>query len=492
MDYGLASTRSAGQSIHRQRRRGSPWRSLLPAAALAIALLPAGALPAIASDPLPADASVATEEEEGAIAFRKSLGFASGLDLVRAVAADPVNQPSELGGTPLTKAETAELLRRMEVQWATVPAMQYANAEPDFAGGFIDQIGGGVPVFLFTDRLDTHKDNITRVLETPIEFRVERAERSLGELLAQQAAIDEQRPTLKAEGTRIVETAILVDRNEVLIGIDGLTAGRAAAVTDVFGQGLVFEESNPAHADCVNGGDCRPIKGGIAVTSSTGWPCTSGFVVKQSGGGPLRLLTAGHCLDVAGDEGIDWKHDGIKFGDALKDTWQYPNYVRTADVGLIDIDSGELSQMTRDNDMHRGAGEVWPVIGSVNGANQMQGTALYRYGRASGTDSGLINGLYANRESCVGPPINHCMTVTKTIRVNFDSIGGDSGGPYWYYVPAYPGPGLRVIAMGTHVHSEEDGDPLPWWGWYSPVDVGAAQYLANWDYTYSLCVTAGC
>lgn len=462
--------------------------NLLSGAALSFALLPAAAVSATASDASAAE-EVASDAEAASVRFRASVGFASGLEVVRAIAADPMNNPSFLGGTPLTVAETSELLRRMEVQWATVPAMEYANAEPEFAGGFIDQLGGGIPVFMFTDRLDTHEDNIARILETPIEFRVQKAERTLKELLAQQAAIDDHTPSLESEGTKIVETAILVDRNEVLVGIDGLTSERAASVADVFGPGLAFEESKPAQADCANGNNCRPIKGGIAVDSSTGWPCTSGFVVKQSGGGPLRLLTAGHCLDVAGDVGIDWKHNSIKFGDALNDTWQ-ANYVRTADVGLIDIDSGELAQMTNDNAMHRGNGEVWPVIGRVNGANQMQGALVYRYGRASGTDHGLINGLYASRQSCVGPPINQCMTVTQTIRVDFDSIGGDSGGPVWYYVPASPG--LNVIAMGTHVHSDdEDVDPTPF-GWYSPIDVGAAQYNTNWGITYSLCTTPGC
>ncbi len=140
--------------------------------------------------------------------------------------------------------------------------------------------------------------------------------------------------------------------------------------------------------------------------------------------------------------------------------------------------------------MHRGAGYVYPVVGKLDGANQMMGKLVYRYGRTSGTDNGLINGLYASRQSCVGPPLNQCMEVTKTIRVDFDSTGGDSGGPVWYYV-FLPGGTTAVIAMGTHVHSDDDDDETPY-GWYSPIDVGAAQYLANWAYSYTLCVTASC
>ena len=151
----------------------------------------------------------------------------------------------------------------------------------------------------------------------------------------------------------------------MLVGIDGLTPARETAVVDSAGPGLLFQEADPALADaCVNGVNCRPIKGGIAVTRPNGtWPCTSGFIVKE--GGTLRLLTAGHCLHMAGGPGIDWVHNGVKFGDALSDTWQ-PTYTRTADVGLIDIDSAELAQITSDNLMHRGAGNVYSVLGVIH------------------------------------------------------------------------------------------------------------------------------
>lgn len=467
---------------------------LIYVVALQMGVVSMSGVTALAAEPTPSE-SGATTEEASVIHYRESLGFRSDLEYVRSVAADPANYPAELSDIPLSKAESAEVLRRMEVQWATMPAMEYANAEPDFAGGYIDQLGGGVPIFLFTGRLDAHADNIAKVLATPIEFRVEQAERSLDELLSEQAAIDEQRPRFASEGVDIVETAILPDRNAVVVGINGLTAAREAAVTDLFGPGLVFEDSRPARADCVNGGNCRPIKGGLAIDAADGGECTSGFVVKQSGSSVLRLLTAGHCLAAHGGETVVWRHNADSFGRALKDTWQ-ENYTRTADVGLISINSDDLALMTNDNAMHRGAGYVYPVIDQLTGDNQMLNGQAYRYGRNSGTDPGLINGLYANRQSCWGSLANpNCMTVTKTIRVDFDSVGGDSGGPVWFYLNLNPG--LAVIALGTHVHSENEipgpyQDPQPWWGWYSPIDVGAAQYLANWSYSYTLCKTANC
>lgn len=436
-------------------------------------------------------------DEAGAIRFREGVGFPSDLTLVRTAESDKVNYSSDTFGVPLSDAETAELYRRLDVQWATRHAMDYANAQPEFAGGYIDQLAKGIPVFLFTANLDAHRVNIAKVLETPIEYRVEYAERSLTELLAQQATIDSQWAVLKTTGLHIVESAILIKENVVLVGIDGLTEGRRAEVQERFGTDLLLKESKPAHADaCVNGNNCRPIKGGLGITAATGGECTSGFVVKRSGTGALHLLTAGHCIHVNGGYDGVWRHYGNGFGRAREETWQ-PNYVRTADVGLTTIFSDDVALMTNKNYMHKGAGNVYSVVGQTTGSQQMVDMQACRYGRNGGHTCGLINALYANRLSCVGtPPNTQCVTVTRTIRVDFDSVGGDSGGPVYY--PTYnPYTGTVAIALGTHVHSEyeiDDGyqDPPPWYGWYSPIDVGAAQFNSNWGYTYTLCTSAAC
>lgn len=464
-------------------------RGVLPALLLVLSAVPAAA----AASPVRSDSETAditnpekARVQDADLQFREALGFSTDAGVLRAAASNEAADPSEYGGTPLTDEERDELRRRLSVQWATVPAMEYATSQAEFAGGYIDQLSGGVPVFLFTGSLDVHEASITKALHEPIEFRVAQATRSLSELLAQQSAVLADRDRLKEEGVRVVETAILPDRNAVLVGIDGLTPVDEAAVSARAGDNLIFVESKPAEADaCPNGSNCRPIKGGIAVgRPNNAWPCTSGFIVKE--GASLRLLTAGHCLHMAGGPTVDWFHNGVKFGDALSDTWQ-PTYTRTADVGLIDIDSAELAQITTDNLMHRGAGNVWPVLGQVQGHLQMMNSVVYRYGRTTGTMNGRINGLYASRDSCVGLT---CMTVTKTIMVNFDSEGGDSGGPVFYYAPS---PAVGVIAMGTHVHSEDEDNPAlaPFYGWYSPVDVGAAQYDEFFG-TYTLCTQANC
>lgn len=81
------------------------------------------------------------------------------------------------------------------------------------------------------------------------------------------------------------------------------------------------------------------------------------------------------------------------------------------------------------------------------------------------------------------------MTVRHTNIVSFDSIGGDSGGPYYFTS------GLAVIAQGTHVHSDEPGElepGEPLRGWFTPITWGSSQMVTSFGFDYSVCVTASC
>jgi len=456
-------------------------------------LLGATPIAAISSD----ESEVNPSDLADDIRFRTSFAFRSDVEFVRAAAGDPVGYPNLEFGVPLSAEEAREVHRRFNVQAATRDAMDYANEQEAFAGRYMDHSAGGIPVFMFASDPDAHRALIADLLGPAVDFRLEEVDWSLKQLLELQSAVEAEVEALATNGVHIVETAILAEQNAVLVGVQSLDEHSRSALADVIGPGLILEESAPAHSDCVNGSDCRPIKGGLAITADNGGQCTSGFVVKRTGTGALHLLTAGHCIDRNGGYDGIWRHDGLGYGRAREETWQ-PGYVRTADVGLTTIFSGEVANMTSKNLMHRGAGNVYGVVGQVTGAQQGINDTVCRYGRNGGYTCGHINALYANRLSCVGtPPATTCVTVTKTIRVNFDSEGGDSGGPMFMFTSPPPTYTTYVLAMGTHVHSEyeEPGpyqDPQPWYGWYSPVDVGAAQFNSNWGYTYSLCTTASC
>jgi len=76
------------------------------------------------------------------------------------------------------------------------------------------------------------------------------------------------------------------------------------------------------------------------------------------------------------------------------------------------------------------------------------------------------------------------MTVTHTNEANFDSIEGDSGGPFFYYAA-----GSYVIAQGTHVHSSVPTDPR---SWFTPISWGRTTFNEIWGYDYTLCINSSC
>jgi hypothetical protein len=77
--------------------------------------------------------------------------------------------------------------------------------------------------------------------------------------------------------------------------------------------------------------------------------------------------------------------------------------------------------------------------------------------------------------------------MSQVVEVDFDSTGGDSGGP----VVAPITSSSNKIALGTHVHSDADGTPGAH-GWYSPIDVGEYLYRSMHGTGYLVCTTAAC
>lgn len=82
---------------------------------------------------------------------------------------------------------------------------------------------------------------------------------------------------------------------------------------------------------CVSRTNCGdPMKGGLWITSTNNWSCTSAFNGRDSFSGRY-LLTAGHCIVDAGI-GTYWTHNGSSFGQGVNQTFY--NGTR-ADAGLI-------------------------------------------------------------------------------------------------------------------------------------------------------------
>jgi hypothetical protein len=181
-----------------------------------------------------------------------------------------------------------------------------------------------------------------------------------------------------------------------------------------------------------------------------------------------------------------WQHNAQGFGRALYETWE-PGGTGDADVGLISIQSPDVALMTSKNQMRRTNGSVANVTSYT--VNPVQGGQACRVGANSGHDCGIITASDVSHVSAAAGWAS--MTVLHTVEVNFDSLGGDSGGSVFYY----PGGGTcctPVRALGVHVHSLDPEDST---GWFSPISTGRSDYDAipsPVNYTYDICLGAAC
>ncbi len=429
-----------------------------------------------------------TATAQEAAQFRRTFGLDAAPELVRDAAVDTATYSTWPYGVPLSKAEIAEMGRRSQVQKAVARLVPHALTLPGYAGVYLDQLAGGQPVFLFTDTLaGTSRDEIGGLLPAGTSFRVQAASRTENELLEQQQRIEAELPAIWASGIDVVRVAVKTSQNRLRIGVRDLAESERQELLARYGADLdVFEDGMAQSDACPATNDCRPIKGGISINHAGGsaGECTSGFIVRGSNGS-LYMLTAGHCIETTGGYDIVWRHNNDGFGRARRETW-IPGGTGSADVGLITIDSSEQSLMTNKNEMRRTNNSVVTVIGVDLIAPGIEGSQACRVGRTSGHDCGVVSEWKVGRASKVSGYSQ--MWVTDSTTVNFDSLGGDSGGPVFYYDNG--GTTGPVAVLGTHVHSEEGSGANE--GWFSGFFEGSSNYNALWGISYWPCMDAAC
>lgn len=451
--------------------------------ALAV-LLVAGASPVSAVSPSPEE--VGTNDD--AAQFRQTFGLNATPEVLRTAAADTTTYSTWPYGVPLSKVEIAEMGRRAQVQAAVNKLLPQTRSLPGWGGVYLDQQAGGQPVFLFTSGLPKDvRDQIASALPAGTAFRVEAATRTEAQLLAQKAKIEADLPSTWASGIDVVRVAVKTSENRLRIGVHDLTDAERQMLLARYGAEIdVFEDGVAVSDACGGYNDCRPIKGGISINHDGGsaGECTSGFVVRGDTGA-LYLLTAGHCIQVHGGYDTLWEHDNDSFGRARRETWT-PGGTGAADVGLITIFSAEQTLMTHKNQMRRTTNSVVSVVGVEMIGPGSEGGQACRVGRRSGHDCGIITEWSVGRASKVTGYKQ--MWVTDTTTMNFDSLGGDSGGSVFYYDNG--GTTGSVVVLGTHVHSEEGTGANE--SWFSNFWAGTVYYEQLWGMGYSPCLTAAC
>lgn len=380
------------------------------------------------------------------------------------------------------------MFRRARIQSAMDVAIAEARKSDTFAGAYLDQQNGGRPVFLFTVLEPGVSARLAGLLPEGSDVQVGQASKTEREIAQLQERVVAEHEALARAGIDVIRVAIREDSNTIRIGVHDLTATAEKELKSRYGADAVVFEASVAQSDACAGGsnDCRPMKGGLAINHDGGQvgECTSGFVIRRTDSGALGLLTAGHCIQVHGGFDETWRHNSIAFGHALYETW-VPGGSGNADVGLIDLFSGEEAQMTAKNRVRRtNQGEASVTVVS---APVLHGQAC-RIGVTSGQDCGMITDTDdANWSAVQGW---QSMNVLHTAVFDKDSLGGDSGGPVIFY----PGGGSccsPVTALGTHVHSGTVAEST---SWFSPYSWGRSAYsdLFPGGQTYNICLTPSC
>jgi hypothetical protein len=198
----------------------------------------------------------------------------------------------------------------------------------------------------------------------------------------------------------------------------------------------------------------------------SGW-CTSAYIGELNNYTPanLRVVTAGHCIELKGGVGREWKHNGVGFGTATVETWATG---ADGDVGAIRVAipaSQAMNLFYASSTADIRAFTSFAVLSEVH---------VNDFFCRSGATTGYLCGRVVDVDGTLqveGRMIDH-----QTM-VDFDASPGDSGAPYWFANRLY----------GIHSDSTDDGAGGTHYAWYTPY-VWASIVVSNVD----ICLDSNC
>jgi hypothetical protein len=473
-----------------------------PLTPVALAKAPGGSMP-------PRSSLLAADDAGGSDAatrFRQQFGLRADRDYVDSSTRDSKSFPNLDWGIPLSEDEAADLQSRLSIQDGLRDAIEFAAAEPSYAGTYLDQLRGGLPVFLFTDVAATDRVQLAAKIKVPTEIAIAPAKWTLEELMATKRTVAKSRESLRTAGVNVTSVSIDIEANVVEVSVIDADSRAEAAISELAPGTVVVDGTLPL-ADACSITSCLPptgIIGGLEIVQTGSSICTSGYVGRRAdvSGSPKVLVTAGHCIRGGA---LAWHHAGTTIGTAFTTNGWYDG--SWADVGAILLDSDSKPTTYDQNLYNPDTGKLVTWSGFGDETVQIQGAQVCRIGWGSwstnhdasdplrnhytglqcgtitryDTDSdGTTDG---NSKSCVG---STCHWISHMKIVSFDSTGGDSGGTIFA-----PTTGTTTKIYGTHVHSQADSSTSNR-GWYSPYYWGRNQFAQHQGTEIYVCLTASC
>lgn len=427
------------------------------------------------------------EDISDAIRFREPFGLRT----------DPgfLSRTSELTnhdwGVPLTESEAAEIARRADLPRRLTDPLSWAYTHPDFAGAYMDHDAGGLVVIQFK-AADISRLTTAVVARAPAgsPIDVRSAARSRADLEAVRAQIYADADWFKASGLELISTAIAPTRNALRVGIRGATETASELLGERYGPAVYVIDDDYSVLDACTVDACWPQKGGIKVfpRAAPAKICTSGFGVRFGSPVQYGLLTAGHCIKLGGAG--TYAHSNAAAQSIGTPTGHTYFANATADAAIIKMNApgipipSTLNYYVFQNEDTNAVSRVAPLSEQIAGAPVcMSGWGTWHDIAGSlGNTCGQIVIADQIRNSCEDAAKLICQPIQHQYEMNFDTRGGDSGGPISVGVST---------AIGLLTDSVKDGTGNR--SWYSPLvwAMPAIDALPN-EGRWRVCLNATC
>ena len=314
-----------------------------------------------------------------ALDFRRTFGLTIDTTRVTSLEVDPTADRKY--SVALSAEEVAEMDRRMEIQEAMTPLVEYARSQAHTFGGLhVDQAAGGVYHFAFTADVAKHQVALESLSPSGAQIVVRQVART-------EAQIDALVDLVARDVDFGAEAAVTVHNvrssaanNSVEVFIEPYSLDKALAFQDRYGPAVtVFPGEEPRLTACFTWDNCPgpPIMAGI----SNNWDCTVGFGIWMDG--QRRFLTAGHCVYQV-VSGWEWFHAGTSLGVSTDHSWFD---MSAADAGSM----GNVSSTIHSNRVLATTQPAWHGMTSVQQATgDYDGMAICKSAQTTGFDCGTI------------------------------------------------------------------------------------------------------
>lgn len=360
-----------------------------------------------------------------AIQFRTAFGLTTESTTVAQLEVDP--SADRTYSVALSADEVEEMDRRMAMQEAITPMVEYGRSQGDTFGGlWVDQAAGGVIHFSFTSNLEMHRSALEKLTPATADVRLDLVSLSDIELDRQVDRIARDEEFAASLGISVHSVDKVTSRNGIDVFVEPYTEAIAGAYSERFGSHVkALPGTAPELTACSNRQNCvgPPIMAGV----NNDWGCTVGFGVFKDG--YRRFLTAGHCVfqvvQAYGWNGWVWYHATQSLGPSTFYRWHDWAY---ADAGIM----GNVSATVHSNRVYYSAQPSWFGINSQqSGGGDYQGYAICQSGQTSGYRCGTITSTNATpcfdpTPPCGGSDAVHLVNQRKA---NYMVQVGDSGAP---------------------------------------------------------------